>query len=364
MMILDARNVRGSGPAAVPRSRSSILLTAFAAAAIVGCRADAPAEDAGSALVPMSDSTPTISAPADNEPVLEIAADSRTERPAHVGAPTQETLHIFDASPGGPLANVVGGAFTKDELVLAEASTSQLHFYDVRTGAALRTVGRRGGGPGEFQRLEWMQRRGEHLYAYDQELRRLSAFWLDGTYLRSVSVQDAADALRPSPVGVLPDRSIIAYSFLREEGVRHMDPQSSAGKQPTARAEAVRASDIARARALLAPPASTQMDVDAVFDLQSPPERFPAFGWGGKRPRIPPVVGASDGTIWVLRYGGVRTPESVRLKLSSTGELTDSVRMPGESLLLDASGALVLLRTFDSDGADRVLLVRLRSPND
>jgi len=128
-------------------------------------------------------------------------------------------------------------------------------------------------------------------------------------------------------------------------------------RPPPSRVITVHASDVARARDRVVPKGTAPFDIGAVFDLQTPPAHFPAFGWGSNR-RLRPVTGTSDGSLWVLRYGGVRSTRTVYLRFGSNGQLRDSLRTPDEAMLLDAAGELVLLGVLDADGADGVVLVR------
>jgi len=157
--------------------------------------------------------------PTDSAPVQALVLDTTAEAASRSPGPTVDTVHVMTESGDGPLANIVGGAFTDHELVLTEASTAQLHLCDRATGAFVRSVGRRGSGPGEFRRLEWVQRRGDALYVYDGELRRLSVLALDGTFRRTLTLQGEAGASSPTPIAVFADGSILGERVMPEDGV-------------------------------------------------------------------------------------------------------------------------------------------------
>jgi hypothetical protein len=75
-------------------------------------------------------------------------------------------------------------------LVIANSGSKELRFYDA-TGAHLRSVGRQGGGPGEFEWLGWVARYGaDSLIAWDSRLRRISVFDTDGNFQRNQNLGD------------------------------------------------------------------------------------------------------------------------------------------------------------------------------
>lgn len=127
---------------------------------------------------------------------------------------------------------------------------------------------------------------------------------------------------------------------------------------PSAPPVPVRRQDIERERARSIPPGRGPVDFGALFDQQVPPSHFPAFGWRGVG--MTPLSGATDGSIWLLRYGGARSEQSVYLRYSQRGELVDSMTFSRQVRLLDALDELLLLGTYDVDGADEILLVRRR----
>jgi hypothetical protein len=354
-----------------------------------------------------------------------------------------DTLHVLELAADGPLARVMSGALTDRSVVVAEASTGKLHFYDRTTGRMQRSVGRLGSGPGEFRRLDWLKARGAELYAYDAELRRLSVWTADGMLLRTVALAGETGATVPHPIDVFADGGILGASIVPENGVsadgvlrprtasvvapryrlsRHLAdgrqavalatyrgnesfvaPNAGGGATsgralfgrhggavasgevvailssegdsvlrfgtdgrrlgrlsvPLSASITVRRADVARARALSVPPGRLPFDIGAVFDQQTPPIHFPRFGWGG-RVRLPVLTSTRDGTLWLLRYGGVRSTEALYLQFSLRGELVDSLRLRDEARVLDARDNLVLVATTDDDGVERVLLLRRR----
>lgn len=78
-------------------------------------------------------------------------------------------------------------------IVVANGGTHELRFYDAN-GAHLLSVGREGGGPGEFGELMWARALpGDTLLTYDWRNRRLSFFDAGGDFVRSFQLQFLSD---------------------------------------------------------------------------------------------------------------------------------------------------------------------------
>ena len=105
-------------------------------------------------------------------------------------------------------------------LVVANRSTNEIRIFD-STGAHLKTVGRAGGGPGEFQSLVAAWRGpGDSLLAADILSRRLSVFDTDGNYVRSFGLGGESGLALPTngvmqfaiPQGWLRDGSVVGIA--------------------------------------------------------------------------------------------------------------------------------------------------------
>jgi hypothetical protein len=113
-----------------------------------------------------------------------------------------------------------------DRVVVANGGRMELLFFD-GNGSLLRRVGGRGGGPGEFQSLEWLSRFGsDSILALDVLGHRVSFFDLEGNLGRSVRLEPNAQIPFPRPVGFFADGS-----FLATQGTFRL------GGDPPARAE-------------------------------------------------------------------------------------------------------------------------------
>lgn len=111
------------------------------------------------------------------------------------------------------------GAISVDEaerIYISDWKESQIKVYD-QSGKYIRTIGRKGQGPGEFQRIKRIQILPHNeLLVYDGNVRRLSFFSLEGSFnnSKSISVISAIDLMMNSK------REIIANTV-------QLNPQSA-----------------------------------------------------------------------------------------------------------------------------------------
>ncbi|MEW5926347.1 MAG: 6-bladed beta-propeller [Gemmatimonadota bacterium] len=136
----------------------------------------------------------------------------------------------LDGAPEYQFERVVGAVRRADGgIVVADAGLRALRLYDA-AGKFLRTVGRKGGGPGEFEELASVHLApGDSLLAFDWRLRRISVFAPDGSPARSVNLPASIDAVFPLPhlLGRLSDGSLLVGVGHRyrggpaTDGVRH-----------------------------------------------------------------------------------------------------------------------------------------------
>ncbi len=99
-------------------------------------------------------------------------------------------IGVLDGDPEYQLFRV-GSAVRLDDgrIVVANSGTHELRVYDPN-GAHLLSVGRQGGGPGEFGELMWVRALpGDTLLTYDWRNRRLSFFDAGGNFVRSFQLQ-------------------------------------------------------------------------------------------------------------------------------------------------------------------------------
>lgn len=79
-------------------------------------------------------------------------------------------------------------ALPGDEVAVVDAGASEIRVFS-GSGAYLRTLGRRGEGPGEFNGISWVQLAGDTLIAYSIPQRRLTLLGLNGALLATILPQ-------------------------------------------------------------------------------------------------------------------------------------------------------------------------------
>lgn len=137
------------------------------------------------------------------------AAWTETERWRVPGPPLVD-IGVLERDSLYQLFRVVDAARLSDgRIVVANAGTSELRYYDAE-GSHLRSAGRQGGGPGEFERIAWIESvAGDSVLAYDAGLRRLSTFGPAGRFLRNRTLRSAGEAASADAVGRFADGSYL-----------------------------------------------------------------------------------------------------------------------------------------------------------
>jgi len=121
-----------------------------------------------------------------------------------------------DESPAYELYTVSDAVrLTNGTIVVANHGTKELRYYSA-DGSFTLSAGRRGGGPGEFESIWWLEViHGDSVVAYDRTLRRVSVFSPDGAFVRSVAVRSSASIPVSSPIGMFSDKSMLAQGSAR-----------------------------------------------------------------------------------------------------------------------------------------------------
>jgi len=127
--------------------------------------------------------------------------------------PPEPTL-AMGASEGDPsheFFQITGVTRLSDgTIVVANSGTQQLRYY-APDGALLRTAGRKGGGPGEFQMLLTVLRvPGDSVLTLDAMNRRLSLFDASGRHVRDFGATEATNPVPLMVRGRLDDGSYVA----------------------------------------------------------------------------------------------------------------------------------------------------------
>jgi hypothetical protein len=101
-------------------------------------------------------------------------------------------------------------------IVVADAATSELRWYDPDGSHAI-AAGGRGGGPGEFALLGDAFAAGDSVIALDVQYSTLLFFAPSGEYVRTVRFEWPTQ-FAPPPVGRLPDGSWITHGYVEQPG--------------------------------------------------------------------------------------------------------------------------------------------------
>jgi len=118
---------------------------------------------------------------------------------------SQPLVSIAGSAPdGAPLLGLIGRStrLADGTIVVADYTSSTLKFFDGQ-GRLIRTIGRAGGGPGEFQMLNAVRRcDGDSLFATDAA-HGVSVFNSGGAFVRQFRLPQFARLTACSPGGVL-----------------------------------------------------------------------------------------------------------------------------------------------------------------
>ncbi len=158
---------------------------------------DAPAADASTVIDSAGVRIVTSAEPQAPGSIM-VAAEPSVVIGSLEGPPEDNLSRVGDATvlPDGRIA-----------LLNSDAAEVQLRSAD---GAHLRTLGRRGGGPGEYQIPRWLQVVGDTLAVYDpfQSNGRLTLYSLEGDLL-GMERPEVEGLAYPDPNHILPDGSFL-----------------------------------------------------------------------------------------------------------------------------------------------------------
>ncbi|HEX2209770.1 MAG TPA: 6-bladed beta-propeller [Longimicrobium sp.] len=115
-----------------------------------------------------------------------------------------------EGDPNEQFARVTDALRLSDgTLLVGDGQANEIRAFDAQ-GKYLRTVGRKGGGPGEFTGLFGMHLLpGDTVAAYDYQSNRLSFFSPSGALARSVTLREMNGKLPPRPIGIFSDGRIL-----------------------------------------------------------------------------------------------------------------------------------------------------------
>jgi len=123
------------------------------------------------------------------------------------------TLGGPEATGPTDFANVYAATFWSGRLLLLDGATQTLRLFEIPSGRHIQTFGRRGQGPGEFQNAGHLQPiPGDSLFVSDLQTSRYSIFDPQGRLERTVSLAATVPGSRVTPLGHLPDGTILAWA--------------------------------------------------------------------------------------------------------------------------------------------------------
>lgn len=124
---------------------------------------------------------------------------ARSEAPEPAGPVGTVSLSapvpLFDGDAPILARPILVSVSPRGEIVIGDRSDRDVKMY-APTGVRLRTVGRAGGGPGEFTSLQVAQSYGDSLAAYDASRQRVVVFAPDGEEARAFSPDPPAFGMR------------------------------------------------------------------------------------------------------------------------------------------------------------------------
>lgn len=131
------------------------------------------------------------------------------------------TIGFADAGPGQEpyLFRMAHRArlLSDGTIAVSEPLDGEIRIFDGEEGAFLRSVGRPGEGPGEFELLAWFDvLPGDSLAVWDDALARTTVFAPDGTVARVERRELPAEARPLIPAGSFPDGSLLLLLFSSE----------------------------------------------------------------------------------------------------------------------------------------------------
>jgi hypothetical protein len=175
---------------------------------------------------------PIVAGCADQSPPsTALVRDSAGIRIVENFAPLWQEGQEWHLSPQ-PVVDIGGGGSQEHDLfrawspvrlsdgriVVANGGSRELRFY-TGDGAFVRSVGRRGDGPGEFQGLRWVRRlRGDSLITFDFRQMRFAVFDSSGAFARGFRLLSTTEVPFASILDMFADGSFLAQGFANTGG--------------------------------------------------------------------------------------------------------------------------------------------------
>jgi hypothetical protein len=139
-------------------------------------------------------------------------------------APTLR-IGVVEGDSAYVFGEVVGAARLSDgRVVVADAHNHQLRYFEPG-GKLLRTMGRQGSGPGEFQGISWINEcGGDSVFVYDFVLQRISVFDPDGDLARSFHPRTPVRGRGPARLACAPGGRFVVSTRSTDAVRRRVGP--------------------------------------------------------------------------------------------------------------------------------------------
>ena len=117
-----------------------------------------------------------------------------------------EILLVED--PDAPIGVIKGLRVDQDRIYLMDTSQKRIMIFTTE-GQFVRTIGRQGGGPGEFRHLYTMDVKDGLIACFDQSKRRITLFDSSGVFLNSFGAQTKASAPSGNCISITSDKTLL-----------------------------------------------------------------------------------------------------------------------------------------------------------
>ena len=117
-----------------------------------------------------------------------------------------EILLVED--PDDPIGVIKGLRVDQDRIYLMDTSQKRIMIFTTE-GQFVRTIGRQGGGPGEFRHLYTMDVKDGLIACFDQSKRRITLFDSSGVFLNSFGAQTKASAPSGNCISITSDKTLL-----------------------------------------------------------------------------------------------------------------------------------------------------------
>ena len=111
-------------------------------------------------------------------------------------------------NPDAPIGVIKGLRVDQDRIYLMDTSLKRIMVFTTE-GKFIRSIGRQGGGPGEFRQLFTMDVRDGLIACFDQARRRITLFDSSGVFLNSFGARTKASAPSGNCISITSDKTLL-----------------------------------------------------------------------------------------------------------------------------------------------------------